>query len=54
MSTYNLTDYFPVFKEIGTEPVMLNAEQLMEKALKGGFNTLQTAILLDLCMTKNS
>jgi hypothetical protein len=46
MSTNNMIDYYPVYKEIGVEPVMLNAGQLLDKALKSGFNTFQTAILL--------
>ena len=47
MNSYNsLTDYYPVFMEIGTEPVMLNAEQLINKAQSSCFNVFQTAVLL--------
>jgi hypothetical protein len=46
MSKKNLTDYYPVYKEIGGTPAMFNAEELIDKALKCGYNTFQKVVLL--------
>jgi hypothetical protein len=46
MSKKNLTDYYPVYKELEGTPAMLNAEELIDQAEKCGLNTFQIAILL--------
>lgn len=46
MSKKNLTDYYPVYKELDGTPAMFNAEDLIDQAEKRGLNTFQIAILL--------
>jgi len=46
MSKKNLTDYYPVYKELDGAPAMFNAEDLIDQAEKSGLNTFQIAILL--------
>lgn len=46
MSKKNLTDYYPVYKELEGTPAMFNAEDLIDQAEKCGLNTFQIAILL--------
>jgi len=46
MSKKNLTDYYPVYKELDGTPAMFNAEDLIDQAEKSGLNTFQIAILL--------
>ncbi len=46
MSKKNLTDYYPVYKDLDGTPAMFNAEDLIDKAEKCGLNTFQTAVLL--------
>lgn len=46
MGKKNLSDYYPVYKELDGTPAMLNAEELAVRASEQGFNAFQILILL--------